>query len=464
MIDDRLRTASQVLRHALDDGEPPSLPQLPGRRSLTAVVVGLAVIALCVVVATALSPAAHQSVSSQVPPPAVTLAPVDPTTSTAARRMTHLVRSLSELSSGDDVHRLQVRLAELGFAIADIDGQFGVTTRQAVWAYETLVLEEPLDHVTGVVTDEMWQTMQQPKTITPRRAGQGTHAEIYLAQQVLAVYRDDTPVFIAHVSSGTAPSRDGSGQWCETVVVDTDANGAAIDPPQEQPVCGIAYTPSGVFRFQRELAGHHIGDLGGMDNPVYFNYGIAVYGGQVVPLMPSTHGGVRIDDTLSAGFADVVHLGDLVYVWGDDGKEPEEVTKAESTPVFSYPAPPDTYTVDAGETVAAVAAELGTTVEDLVSLNSWTDGATHQFQIGERVLVPSPIRIAPLLTGLLESRANEVALDRGLSLSVSYQDLPAGSVNVGRVLAQTPPTNSPIPPGAAVQIVVGRALPPTTTS
>ena len=152
--------------------------------------------------------------------------------------LTHLAEPLSTSSSGDDVHRLQARLAELGFAINDADGQFGATTHQAVWAYQTLVSNVPLDDASGVVTDDMWQTMQQPTTISPRRPGPGTHVEIYLPEQALVVFRDNTAVFIAHVATGTATRRNSAGQWCAIVVVDTDANGDPIDPPQSEDVCG----------------------------------------------------------------------------------------------------------------------------------------------------------------------------------------------------------------------------------
>ena len=59
-----------------------------------------------------------------------------------------------------------------------------------------------------------------------------------------------------------------------------------------------------------------------MLNPVYFNYGIAVHGATNVPLQPASHGCIRIPNDVSEQFADIVEIGDLVYVW-DGVKEPE---------------------------------------------------------------------------------------------------------------------------------------------
>ena len=75
-----------------------------------------------------------------------------------------------------------------------------------------------------------------------------------------------------------------------------------------------------------------------MHNPVYFNYGIAIHGAAEVPLAPASLGNVRINNTLSETFPELVHQGDIVYVWAQDGKEPEQYSKAESLPSFEEPA------------------------------------------------------------------------------------------------------------------------------
>ena len=75
---------------------------------------------------------------------------------------------------------LQDRLSELGFAPGVSDGVFGEQTQQAVWAFEKLVLQHAAPQRHRQVTNDMWQRMQDPIVIQPRRSGAGTHVEIYL--------------------------------------------------------------------------------------------------------------------------------------------------------------------------------------------------------------------------------------------------------------------------------------------
>ncbi|MCU1398314.1 MAG: hypothetical protein JWN62_1423, partial [Acidimicrobiales bacterium] len=238
--------------------------------------------------------------------PASTMPGVGTETTMTPTLKTQLTRTLFIGTAGDDVKELQTRLAELGFVPGVADGYFGEQTREAVWAYDKLILQTPPDQVdkSAKVSDTTWQGMQDPIVIQPRRPGDGTHVEIYLPQQVAAVFTDNKPTLVLHISSGTAitPERTKDNSWCETVTLDTDADGNPIDPPVLKPVCGVAYTPGGVFRFQREISGHHVGALGGMDNPVYFNYGIAMHGAKEVPLNPASHGCIRMNEKISSTF------------------------------------------------------------------------------------------------------------------------------------------------------------------
>ena len=282
----------------------------------------------------------------------VTSAPVVVTDPGAAPVVkTSFAQTLAKGAAGDDVTQLQTRLTELGFAPGTIDGQFGSLTQQAVWAYKKLVggtTWQELDNSDNktAVTNELWQQMQDPITIAPRRPqGVGsTHVEIYLPLQVLAVYTDDRAVFIAHISSGDLTDAGVPATFCETVTLDTDANGEPIDPPVEKAICADSKTPGGIFRFTRRYEGKRVGPLGGMLNPVYFNYGIAVHGAENVPTEPVSHGCVRIHNKLSEVFPSLVARGDKVFVWGHDGKEPEYYTKAESLPSFNYADPNATTT------------------------------------------------------------------------------------------------------------------------
>jgi peptidoglycan hydrolase-like protein with peptidoglycan-binding domain len=220
--------------------------------------------------------------------------------------------------AGDDVAQVQQRLTDLGFWPGPIDGYFGDETRRSVWAYEKLVLGVPFDEPSGLVTPEMWDAMQDPFVIQPRRpdAGTANHTEIYLPEQVIAVFQGDVPVMISHMSSG-----DGE-EWCEEVTISPGEWNNPSDEPLVRGECGKSVTPGGVFNYTRQVDGLRNGSLGGMYDPVYFNYGIAVHGALNVPLRPASHGCIRIPLSLSPTFQDLVSIGDRVYVF-DGVKEPE---------------------------------------------------------------------------------------------------------------------------------------------
>lgn len=238
----------------------------------------------------------------------------------------------------DNVAVLQQRLIDLAFDPGPVDGYFGDATRRAVWAFEKLTMSTPRDEATGVVTGAVWDTMLAATAAAPRRTGQGDrHTEIYLPEQVLAVFHAGHPVLVSHMSSGAGD------EWCEIVTIDVDEQGRKLDEVTERDVCGISTTPGGVFEYFRRIEGIRNGALGSMWNPVYFNYGIAVHGAIDVPLHPASHGCVRIPMHISDYFQTVVSNGDRVLVWNGD-KEPEQLREREMLPVFDYPNPNSTTT------------------------------------------------------------------------------------------------------------------------
>ena len=284
----------------------------------------------------------------------ITAAPIVVNTDPAIVK-TSLTHSVAKGNAGDDVKQVQQRLTDLGFSPGPVDGLFGSGTQQAVWAYEKLVLKTPRAQAKGRVTNEMWQVMQDQITIPPRRPTQAgsTHVEIYVPEQVLIVFKNNIPELIAHISTGVQ-NPDGTPQkWCEILTEDTDANGEPLPEPVKKDECADAKTPGGVFRFTRRYEGKRVGPLGGMMNPVYFNYGIAVHGADNVPLDPASHGCVRMNQKLALVFPGMVKKGDLVYVWGQDGKQPEQYSKADSLPSFNYANPDATTSTSTTTTTIA---------------------------------------------------------------------------------------------------------------
>ena len=242
---------------------------------------------------------------------------------------TVLDRTLSKGVAGDDVERVQQRLTDLGFVPGPADGIYGDQTIKAVWAYEKLVMGRESNNPTGQVTPEMWDELQEPFVIQPRRPNATpNHTEVYLPEQVLAIFHDDAPVMITHMSSGS------NEEWCEEVTISPGEYGNREgEDPLIRGECGISNTPGGVFTVYREVEGIRQSALGGMWNPVYFNYGIAIHGALNVPLQGASHGCIRIPLNISETMQDLMGNGDQVFVW-DGELEPE--ANGSPPPTFNW--------------------------------------------------------------------------------------------------------------------------------
>ena len=255
-------------------------------------------------------------------------------------------------AAGPEIKMIQDRLIEMHFDPGEPDGIFGLRTKQAVWAYEKLVLGTPRDQVTGRVTPETWSRMQDPISIKPRRPNSTkNHTEIYLPEQVMIVFHDDVPALITHISSGD------NQQWCEEVTISPGEQGNEKGTePLTKGVCGLSWTPGGVYKFYRTVQGRRESQLGGMYDPVYFNMGIAVHGAQEVPDHPASHGCIRIPMHISAYFQTIVAKKDQVFVF-DGVKEPEEY--GNQPPKFNWNDP--NYTTTTTTTLGPVVTAAPTT-------------------------------------------------------------------------------------------------------
>jgi peptidoglycan hydrolase-like protein with peptidoglycan-binding domain len=231
-------------------------------------------------------------------------------------------------STGDDVLALERRLEALGFDTGDVDGVFDRRTEGAVWSFERIAYSANRT-VTGSVTPALWQAMQADDTTQPRRPRPGTHVEIYLPEQLLIVFQDNRAALVTYISPG-----DGQ-EWCDTVTLDPDTLMNPTDTQVDKDICGISNTPGGMFRVEREEKGASRTSLGELVNPVYFNYLIAIHGADNVPPYPSTRGTVAVPRETSERIEELVAVGDPVLVWNGIA-EPEDVSEAESLPVFPW--------------------------------------------------------------------------------------------------------------------------------
>jgi lipoprotein-anchoring transpeptidase ErfK/SrfK len=177
-------------------------------------------------------------------------------------------------ASGAETARIQQRLVELNFWTGAGDGSYGLTTKQAVMAfqkYNGLTTSGSVDAATAAALTAA--TEQAHAT-----ADAGTLVEVDKSKQLL--------FFVV----------DGRTQW---VFNTSTASGKAYEEEDQNTpgeiVKGVADTPNGLHKVNRERpVGWWEGDLGRIYRPKYFVGGVAVHGSNSVPNYPASHGCVRV--------------------------------------------------------------------------------------------------------------------------------------------------------------------------
>ena len=190
---------------------------------------------------------------------------------------------------GASVKALQQRLAALKYYPGAIDGQFGTSTLEAVWAfYEVQGLP-----VHSYVSSAMNWALAHPKAPRPLVSrGGANRIEVSLTRHYLVLWRNNQPQLISHVSTG------GHYYYC--------SRGG----------CWYAVTPTGNFSTRVFMRGWVHVPLGEMYNPVFFiGTAFAIHGDTDVPLAPVSHGCVRIPMDIAAFFHNLVRIpGEPVYI------------------------------------------------------------------------------------------------------------------------------------------------------
>lgn len=204
---------------------------------------------------------------------------------------------------GPDTARAQLRLLELGFWVAEAEGEYGTTTSQAVMAFQKYAGLET-DGVLGPNTAEALSNVAEQPHGT---ATTGTLVEIDKAKQLVFIVQDGVTQWILNTSTGS-----------EVPYEEPDQN----SPGEVQ--IGDSVTRTGQFRVNREREeGWWEGDLGEIYRPKYFDGGIALHGSYNVPDYPASHGCVRLsipamDWIWESG---IIPMGTPVWVHGEIPEE-----------------------------------------------------------------------------------------------------------------------------------------------
>ncbi len=202
-------------------------------------------------------------------------------------------------NNGQESARIQQRLFELGFWISAADGDYGLTTRQAVMAFEKYMGFEADGKVDQRTADALSTMTLRPVA----RANSGTLVEIDKAKQLLYLVIDGRTDWILNTSTGNGD---------EYTEQDQNTPGEVIS--------GVSLTPSGLHKVNRERPeGWWEGDLGEIYRPKYFVGGVAVHGSNSIPNYPASHGCVRVSVPAMDWIWDSGIMPIRTPVWVHDG-------------------------------------------------------------------------------------------------------------------------------------------------
>ena len=183
------------------------------------------------------------------------------------------VPNLSVGDTGASVYALEQRLNELHFALATVDGYYGIDTSDAVVAFQKL---HGLAR-TGSVDARFWQELVAAHAPMPRHAGKGLHVEVSKERQVLLLVRDGRVALVVPVSTGATGN-----------------------------------TPVGLWHVYSKVPGYNAKE---MYDSSFFIGGFAIHGYHSVPYYPASHGCVRIPIWVAPRVYSLLDYGTPVYVY-----------------------------------------------------------------------------------------------------------------------------------------------------
>ncbi|MDP1792782.1 MAG: L,D-transpeptidase family protein, partial [Acidimicrobiales bacterium] len=178
-----------------------------------------------------------------------------------------LIQILQQGDCGADVADLQNRLLSMGYWLPGVDGCFGGSTLQAVWAFQK-VNGLPRDGKIGPEDSVVLAAGHRPTAASTS----GNLVEIDKSRQVFFVIRDGAVAWAFNTSTGSNTYYTYEGRRY------------------------LANTPEGRFTFQRQIDGNRTSHLGTLYRPKYFTGGYAIHGSPSIPPYPASHGCVRLSN------------------------------------------------------------------------------------------------------------------------------------------------------------------------
>jgi peptidoglycan hydrolase-like protein with peptidoglycan-binding domain len=176
--------------------------------------------------------------------------------------------------SGQATQLIQTRLLQLGFWNTGADGTYGLTTKQAVMAFQKYIGLPATGNVDAATAAFLQNITDRPHGV----ADAGNLIEVDKDRQLLFIVRDGKTLWTLNTSTGSG-----------NTYAEPDKN----TPGEIQ--TGVAITPDGLWKVTRDRPeGWWEGDLGQIYRPKYFRGGIAVHGSNNIPNYPASHGCVRL--------------------------------------------------------------------------------------------------------------------------------------------------------------------------
>ncbi len=174
------------------------------------------------------------------------------------------------LKPGDDgpeVRALQEKLQSLGFWVGSTDGNYGLTTTQAVMAVQKAAgLKKD-----GVMGSQTRKALERGVSVSPKSTS-GRWIEIDKSRQLAMVVDNGDIRAILNTSTGSGERYTSEGRT------------------------SVANTPSGKFEIFRQVDALDKAPLGELWRPKYFNGGIAIHGAESVPAYAASHGCARVSN------------------------------------------------------------------------------------------------------------------------------------------------------------------------